>query len=154
MSDTEPEVDRKRCVDAAFRLLAAREHSLFEMKQKLVAKGLPSEVVENLLAELVQDGLQSDSRFAEAFVRSRAGKGQGPERIRMELQQRGVASELISQAFAESEADWFTLAAEVRARKFGQSLPVDWKEKAKQGRFLQYRGFSSEQVRHALAADD
>ena len=74
-------------------------------------------------------------------------------RIRQELQQRGVASELIESALQETEVDWFALAREVRARRFRQ-YPQDQKEKARQLRFLQGRGFDAEQSFAALVPGD
>ena len=46
--------------------------------------------------------------------------------------------------------DWAALAREVRRRRFGLSPPGDYAERARQARFLQYRGFSNEQIRAAL----
>jgi regulatory protein len=38
----------------------------------------------------------------------------------------------------------------VRRRRFGPEVPADWKEKGRQSKFLQYRGFSSDHIRFAL----
>jgi regulatory protein len=64
-------------------------------------------------------------------------------RLRQELMARGVADEYIEQALAESECNWQALAEQVRRKRFGGQMPKDFKEKAKQLRFLQYRGFSN-----------
>jgi regulatory protein len=46
--------------------------------------------------------------------------------------------------------DFVSLARAARARKFGAELPKDWKERSRQARFLQYRGFSTDHIRAVL----
>jgi regulatory protein len=107
-----------------------------------------------VLAELVADKSLSEDRFVEQFVSQHASRGQGPMRIRMELRERGVESTAIDQALEESEANWVESARAARRRRFGAKLPADFRERAKQARFLQYRGFSSEQIRAALGPEE
>jgi regulatory protein len=137
----------KQSVSArAVSLLANREHSALELSRKLQNAGFDTDEVEKTLHDLQQANLQSDERFAENYLRSRANKGYGELRIRNELKERGVASDLISECLYKAEIDWFSLAVEVRCKRFGESNPEDYKERAKQQRFLQYRGFSHEQI--------
>jgi regulatory protein len=138
---------------AAVRLLTRREHSRAELARKLGARGAPAELVEQVLDALAAQRLQSDDRYAEALLTSRIGRGQGPVRIRRELAEKGVAAAQIDAALEACEADWFELARETRRRRFGADAPGDWTERGRQARFLEYRGFSGEQIRHALAAD-
>ncbi len=73
--------------------------------------------------------------------------------------------ELIDMANSESEefrefvdpddslvegVDWLKLAVEARTKKYGDTIPVEQKEKAKQLRFLQYRGFKTDICFQAL----
>ena len=74
----------------AVRLLARREHSQVELARKLEAKGHDSDVAKQVVTELACQGLQSDRRFVEAFVRSRLGRGQGERKIRADLYARGI----------------------------------------------------------------
>ena len=106
--------------------------------------------LEAVLAQLVDEGYLSDARFAEVFVRSRHDRGVGPLKIRAELRERGVVESLVEDAFRELAADWFDAARQQRDKRFGASPPQDFKERARQIRFLQRRGFSGEQVRAAL----
>lgn len=129
-------------------LLARREHSVAELRRKLAARDLPAGDIEAVLTELVAEGLASDARFAEAFVAARLRRGQGPARIRRELELRGVGRELADTALGQ--ADWSGSAQAVREKKFGQALPADYRERARQARFLQYRGFTAEQIHRAL----
>jgi regulatory protein len=135
---------------AAVRLLARREHSRAELVHKLAARGAPGELVEEVLASLTARRLQSDERYAEALISSRVGRGQGPVRIRRELAERGVAAAIIDAALEAAGADWFRLAHETRQRRFGAAAPAVWNERVRQARFLEYRGFSAEQIRFAL----
>ena len=131
-------------------LLARREHSVRELRQKLVAREFDPEEAEEAIQHLIAEGLQSDARFAEAYTASRLRTGKGPVRIRNELEQRGVAAELIDASLAGVDVDWFECARAVRVRKFGAASPDDFHERARQSKFLQYRGFTGEQIRSAL----
>lgn len=140
----------------ALDLLSRREHSRAELRTKLGERGHADADITATLDRLVTEGLQSDARFAEQFVTSRCGRGQGPLRIRAELVQRGVEGALVEAALSLDEADWQALAAQARVRKFGAALPRDMREQARQACFLAQRGFSTAQIRAALrsAADE
>ncbi|WP_304526293.1 regulatory protein RecX [Halomonas sp. I5-271120] len=136
--------------DDAIRLLARREYSRHELESRLSAKGHAHEDVAACLDALAEQGLQSDERFAEHFVRSRTLRGQGPRKVRAELDQRGVGREMANEALEDAEVDWYQLAAETLARRF--SGPGDApKERAKRERFLAGRGFDFDQLKYALA---
>lgn len=140
--------------DIALQLLSRREYSRAEIAQRLKKKAFESADIEACLDTLEEQGLQSDVRFAESFIRSRIIRGQGVIRIKGELRQRGVDQEISSNALAcveENEGvDWFELASDTLARRF--SSPGDSpKERAKRERFLASRGFDFEQIRYALS---
>jgi len=138
----------------AVGLLARREHSARGLAAKLHARGAGAPLIESLLARLIEERLQSDERFAEAYLRQRSDKGYGPLRISAELRERGIADPLISaqlrQAEREGAIDWFERAAVTYAKKYGGRPIADIKERAKRMRFLQYRGFSHEQIAAVL----
>lgn len=138
---------------AAVRLLSRREHSTEELKRKLAAKGHPEASIETVLDKLGQNKLVSDERFTATYVHHHARRGQGPVRIRAELRQQGITDSQIQQEVGAAGQDWNALATEVRRRKFGVELPRTAGERAKQARFLQYRGFNSDQIRAALKFD-
>ncbi|MBB3230072.1 regulatory protein RecX [Halomonas stenophila] len=136
----------------AIRLLARREYARAELCERLAARGHAADEIEACLDALVEQGLQSDARFAESFLRSRVARGQGPVKIRAELGRRGIDDDTARAAFREAgdEVDWFGLAAEVLARRFpgpGEGP----RERARRERFLAGRGFDFDQLRHALA---
>lgn len=107
-----------------------------------------------MLAALQAEGLQSDARFTEAYVRHRSERGYGPLRIRQELRERGIAAELIDLHLYDPGAEWELRLAELRRRKFGASRPADYREQARQSRFLFQRGFSTEQIRRLFRTGD
>lgn len=102
-----------------------------------------------VLDRLEAQHLQDDSRFVEVFVRSRAARGQGPLRIAQELRQRGIPDAQARAALDDEAYDWTSLARETLLRQF-KSPPADLKGRARQARFLEYRGFSASQVRAAM----
>lgn len=140
--------------DIAIGLLARREYSRAELAQRLQKKSFDNAAIEECLDTLIEQDLQSDTRFAASFVRSRIMRGQGVIRIKGELRQRGVDQETLNTAFAaveESEqVDWFELARETLARRF-TSPGENPKERARRERFLASRGFDFEQIRYALS---
>ncbi|MCK4742883.1 MAG: regulatory protein RecX [Sulfuriflexus sp.] len=135
---------------SAMNMLARREHSVFELTRKLQQKDFPHEMVNEVIERLVADNLLSDEHYAEAYVRIRSARGFGLQRIRLEMKERGVTSELISDAIEQSDVDWFTLASDVRDKKFGEQTPQEVALRAKQIKFLQYRGFSHAQINAAV----
>ncbi len=137
----------------AINSLARREHSIFELRHKLLRINDDEILVERVIAQLCQQGYLSDVRFCEAYIRHRIERGVGPVRIQVELNQRGVAQELISNAFDELDYNWNTLAEAARQKRFGNFVPDDFSQRAKQMRFLQYRGFTSEHIRAAMKGD-
>jgi len=134
--------------DSAIRMLSLREHSRFELRRKLAQKKqFAAGDIEPVLDALQADGLQSDHRFAEQYIRSRSNKGYGPNRIRLELKEKGISDDLASIGFEQSEIDWFELVRQVKHKKFKDKIATDWQEKSKQIKFLDYRGFTQEQIR-------
>jgi regulatory protein len=143
--------DESRIRSVALALQSYREHGARELENKLKRKGYDALTTAQVIDGLRESGLVSDHRFAEAFVRSHAARGHGPVRIRYALRELGVTAELIEPSIATEEFDWAALAASLRLRKFGDHAPNSFAERAKQMRFLQYRGFSTEQIRAAFA---
>ena len=129
---------------AAMNLLARREHSLKELQQKLRKRFPDATLVDEQLARLVAENLQSDSRYAESYVRQRAGRGFGLSRVRQEMRERGISDTDIQTACDSAGVDWSEIARQVYAKKFGDAPAADMKERARRARFMQYRGFSQD----------
>ena len=143
----------------AFYYLSNRELSRYELRQKLLAKDCDPVAVDALIEEFADKGYQSDERCAAMLIRESIRKGRGKIHIRQALKSAHITlpdslDVLIEQARIDSltdgtaladddgeEVDWLRLAVEARTRKYGDSIPTTPKEKARQLRFLQYRGF-------------
>ncbi len=136
------------CEAAAVRLLAQREHSRQELAQKLRQRcDCDTDSLNNLLDHLQVLGYLDDTRYAGMFVRSSVTRGRGPQRITYELRERGVDDAIAAQVLAEADVDWLALADEQREKKFGRAIPADYKERARQSRFLAGRGFYMDTIK-------
>ena len=105
------------------------------------------------MAQLGKDGAQSDLRFTDSFIYDRIQRGYGPLRIRQELRERGIDEGSIAGALADGNNDWMARLTDVHAKKFGAAIPVDFRERIRQSRFLQYRGFTPDQIRRLFDRD-
>src|SRR4051812_2263678 len=152
-SESDAQTERKAVEITAVRLLARREHSVEELRRKLSARGYSEAAIETVLSKLETKRLVSDDRFVASFIHHHAQRGQGPIRIRAELRQQGIAADLVDLALDEADVDWVAHARVVHRRKFGSVPSRSLPERAKRARFLQYRGFSSDQIRAVLKAD-
>lgn len=133
----------------AIQHLARREHSRAELSKKLADFGTAEEIG-NTLQELENSGLLSDTRAAEAYVRSHATRF-GTARLIYDLRNRGIKPELIDASLhQEGIADELQRARELWQRKFFGVIAKDRQEWARQARFLQSRGFSTEIIRKLL----
>ncbi len=135
---------QNRCYSAALKMLMRREHSQLELLKKLQLKGYDDENINSSISLLTEQNYQSDERFSEAFILMRYNQGKGPLKITSELKGRGINK------FNLTAFDWSKLAKEVRIKKFGHGISLDFKEQAKQKRFLQSRGFGFDEINQAF----
>ena len=127
-------------------LLARREHSAEELRQKLKSRDFEETSINKIIRELQSEGLQSDIRFTEAYIHQRFEAGMGPLKIRFELRQKGI-DDAVAETFLDPLSDrWEESMNRQRSRRFGEAIPQDYAERMKQARFLQNRGFSPESV--------
>lgn len=137
---------------AAVALLARRDLPSAELRERLEARGFDPGASAAALAALAAEGALNDERYAQNYVAYHAGRGRGPLRIAADLRARGLPRELVDAALA-SAPDWHAQAAAARVSRFGRKAPADWREQARQARFLRYRGFSADHIRAATGAD-
>jgi regulatory protein len=137
----------------ALGLLTRREHSRKELTRKLTARGVEIEQAQAAVDRLAGEGWQDDSRFAEVLVRTRAGGGYGPLRIRAELATHGLDRDAIAVAMETFESDWTETACDLVRRRFGPVRPNDLAQQRKAAEFLARRGFDSASIRAAIRVD-
>ena len=144
----------------ALQYLARREYSRAELRGKLLPHVQANADFEQaqpvdldaLLDDLTVRGWLSDERAATQLVHAKRSRF-GLQRITHELRQRGIAEDLISDALPALKETELEAAHEVWRKKFG-TAPQDEKEKAKQVRFLQSRGFAMDAIFKVLRFDD
>lgn len=132
----------------AMRYLVRREHSRAELHKKLIPKASPEDNIDGLLDDLVARGWLSDSRMVEHIVHIRRNRF-GVQRITHELRQKGIAEHLISEVLPQMQNSELEAARDIWSRRFGIH-PENIKEKAKQARFLQSRGFMLDVISKVL----
>jgi regulatory protein len=138
---------------AAMRLLAQNEHTVRQVKTKLSKKGFDRESVDVVLDDLQQRDLLSDERFAEQYLLMRSRKGFGPVRIEQEMYEKGVGDGLIRLAMDEADIDWRELLTETLQKKYGAGAALNYEDRARRARFLEYRGFPASLIRKVLFDD-
>ena len=151
--DPEKAADSKSAHASAIAYLARRDFSAADLRRKLKDRGFLESAIEPVLAELAASNVVNDDRYGENVVAYRSRRGLGPARIRQELKRSGLGSEVIQTTMDKAKndgPDFIGLARTARDRKFGPELPKDWKERSRQARFLQYRGFSTDHIRAVL----
>ncbi|MBQ0214061.1 regulatory protein RecX [Proteus vulgaris] len=138
----------------AIFMLSRRDYSTRELQRRIerrireTEKDSPTapECLPQVIERLLESQYLDDNRTIYSFFRSYLNKSYGPLRIRQELRLKGFPSEIIERVLEETDTDWYALCQEVKEKKFGTDNPKDYKEKAKQIRYLQYRGFTSDYI--------
>ncbi|MCY4129417.1 MAG: regulatory protein RecX [Gammaproteobacteria bacterium] len=150
MSDirNSPELER------AIQILTPREHSVHELRLKLAKRNVDREKIEAIVGYLIDLDYLSDERFAEAYVAERIRKGDGPLKIRSNLQKRGVDRKFIERYVTSDDEFWIERANDVLGKRFATNddgqTPLQLSEWTKRRNFLSNRGFPSHVVRSAL----
>lgn len=138
---------KRRCIDAAYSVLAVREHSRQELYWKLRRREWCDEAeIDDLLDALETDNILSDDRYAESLVRFSLYRGHGRIKIRHKLRESGVTTSLIQKYLEDADINWYSQIHEVRIKKCGETLPKEFADKAKLSRFLAGRGFEVELI--------
>ena len=148
-----PDKPKRTAYDKALGLLARREHSRRELKTKLRQSGYEGDEATAAVDRLGEQQYQDDDRFAEILVRSRAGQGYGPQRIRAELKTHAVPDVRIRELLDAADVDWEASAVDQLRRRYGGKGPVDHAERARRAQFLLRRGFAAATVRRATHAE-
>lgn len=151
---------RRACID----MLARREHSCDELRSKCARKfrtRFSAEQIDSAIETLAAEGLQSDLRFAESYTRAKYDKGDGPYKIQAALRQRGIHAGLIERVISDTQFDWqrramlvyrrkFPLPDQTRERALEAYSDENLKQRAREMRFLQARGFPKDVIYSVL----
>ena len=145
-------LDAQAARAAALDALARRDYASQELHRKLLDRGYDAAVVGAVLERLCAEKLLDDQRYVENYVAYHAARGHGPIRVRADLRKLGVEGEKVD-ASVDAYPDWIAQLKRAREKKFGTSLPTRYADRARQMRFLGYRGFTGAQIRTALDFD-
>lgn len=136
----------------AMKYLVRREYSRAELHAKLLLQATPDDNVDKVLDELAARGWLSDFRAVEQLLRMRRNRF-GIQRITFELRQKGISEDLISDVLPQMRDTELEAARSIWQKKFGVT-PENAKEKAKQVRFMQSRGFMPDVIFKVLRGTD
>ncbi len=147
---------KKNASQVAVGLLSRRDHSEKELRQKLSARQLEQNDIEQAISYCYEHAWISDERMAKSLILQALRKGHGWQKVCVNAKDKGIDLTLVKRAQEELKVDWFAHAKAVAVKRFadidGNIPSVDNKTRAKWMRFLQYRGFSSEQIKLALSS--
>lgn len=151
-SETGDTADAAKARIMALRMLTRREHSCAELRAKLQEKGCADEVAGAVVSQLAAERLVSDERFVEALIAARRRRGYGPVRIRHELREKGIPAEHIELALDMGARHWLADLEQLCSRRYGSRPAANYSERARRARFLQSRGFTTEQIAKILSS--
>ena len=113
---------------------------------KLLQKGFDSDIIEHVIAKLMELNLQSDERFAEMICRTRVKQGYGPLRIRQELSLKQIDSSQVDDLLSTEQDNWVAHALAVWHKKYNRQIEYSTKDHQKQKSYLYARGFAVETI--------
>ena len=134
--------------NAAILFLSRREHSVYELEQKLAKYGVDE--INHTIAYCISLGLQSDLRFAEMLCRTRVSQGHGPRRIAQDLQKARVSSDIIAQVILSEQDNWVEHGIRVWTKKYRNKVSNSPLDRRKQQQFLLSRGFEPDTITHVM----
>ncbi|HBX8242171.1 TPA: regulatory protein RecX [Klebsiella pneumoniae] len=137
--------------DHAVSLLARRDYASGELARTLSKMTENREKIDKALSRLVECGYLDDNRLITHMIDKHVRKKHGPARIKQEIRHKGFSPELVEQMLEKVDVDWYAMARELKVSKFGDAVASEAKEKNKQIRYLQYKGFSMDMIFEALS---
>ena len=163
----------RKAISSGCRMLAIREHSEQQIRIKLIKKGFEREAIDHCVDYLYDENWLSEIRYCNAFIRARAGKGQGLNRIASELQGQNIDQTIIDRQLELENINWQQVCESVLLKKMRPSLAllnapklgltqgyddpfqtslieITVKQKIKLENFLRYRGFSVLEIKIAI----
>jgi len=135
-----------KILQSAIQYLSRREHSALELLGKLELKGFARDEINEVIVQLQQNNYLSDERYAECVLRNRVNKGFGKRYIDQALKLKGVSETIINALMKNQQIDWYVQAELAYNKRFANVAVADIKDKARRVRFLQSRGFASDEI--------
>jgi regulatory protein len=146
--------------ERALRLLEYRARSRMEIAQRLRRAGFADDVIDETLIRLQDLGLIDDAQFSRSWVSHRlSGKTMGKTRIRWELRQKGVPTDVAEEALSAVDPETEHESAMVAARRrWDKDGDLDQRTKRRRlASYLRRKGFDWDvisKILNELAAGD
>jgi len=131
----------KSVTESAIDSLSRREHSILEMRRKLMQKSFDGDEIDACIEKLIANNLLSEERFTESYINMRMRRGFGPQRIAQELRERGINDDYFDDFLDRNNPEWRGVMHQQYAKKYGNKPAQEYAEKAKRAKYLQSRGF-------------
>lgn len=139
--------------DAALRLLAVRERSQAELRERLRKKGYSAEAVTRVLDRLVETGLQDDVRFASLYADSARARGMASRRVAQDLRLKGVEATTSIDAATASPDEEADRARAVAARRLASLSSYPPEVRARRlSAFLARRGYDRDIIQEIVGS--
>jgi len=151
--DAQPlEMRQRSAYNDCVRLLASRDHSVFELTRKLKQRDHAVDAIDGAITELKELNYVNEARYAQQYMQQRMDRGYGPLSVRAKLRERGIDARLVEQALAEQQLSSVELAQLALEKRFDTQLIQSRasKDEARVARFLKSRGFASSDALKAL----
>ncbi len=134
---------------SAFWHLGRRDHSENELREKLARKTDNQQWIDAVIAECFEYNYLNDARFAKSFIRSSQNKGYGINRIKRDLQRKGIATDLLLTVCSDDQFDYIASATELLDKKYNKPL-ANQSSKQKAMAFLQGKGHGFDDIFKAI----
>jgi regulatory protein len=138
----------------ALQLLARRELSEKQLRDRLTDRGHPAAEIARVVEHMLETKSLDDARVARAYARTAAGvKGRGRLRVMRELNAMGIARDVATEALAEvfADVDERALIAKALQKKMrGRPRISSAAEHARLYQFLMRQGFTPAGIAAAL----
>ncbi len=140
----------QKVLNSALRILTGRNHSKYELTQKLKQRGFTPEDIEKAVSECERFDYINDERTSRVYIRQLILKGYGVKRIRHEMNKKGLRSKGIQNILSEtvSDADEREGAERILKKNIKRFERQSDRKKRRDKiyRFLYARGFSQEVI--------
>ena len=101
----QPKSDYQKVLNSALRILTGRDHSKQELTRKLKQRGFKPDDIEKAVSECVRLDYINDERTSRVFINQMIRKGYGSNRIRHELNKKGLRGKRIQTVLNEIFSD-------------------------------------------------
>ncbi len=149
MSDMDRDLQYSEARNKAIAHIGIAVSSSGKIRTFLSDKGFSSDVIDDVITQLIEDGYVDDRRYAMKILRSRSGaKAEGCAKLSLRLEEAGIPYDVIDEVLADEEfSDENTIMDVILSRYPKDSFSADpseaKRELAKAIRYLESRGYSS-----------